>query len=171
MSFAPDTLKALRRYLVEKTGKPTENFGIRGSVGAKRVAGYHLGEVDIYGPGGQGDADYSVRRRRDRAGLTDAASAMDVKLPVAQLQTMRQHLVRMARLGQARDLVEVIGPGADGRAYDWRKPDWQRIGPRPKGDSHEWHVHISYHRDSEYRDKVALFVPLYGPPADAEDDQ
>lgn len=163
MSFAPDSLKALRRYLVEKTGKPTENFGIRGTVGAKRVQGYHLGKVDIYGPGGLGDADYSVRRPRDKRGLTDAASGFDMKLPIAALKELRAYLVSAARAGRAPDLVEIIGPGSDGRAYDWRKPDWVRVGPRAKGDSHEWHIHLSYHRDSEFRDKVALFEPYYGP--------
>lgn len=169
MSFAPDSLRALRRYLVDKTGKPTENFGIRGTVGAKRVQGYHLGESDIYGPGGLGDSDYSVRRPRDKRGLTDAASGFDIKLPLAALKELREFLVSEARNGRAPDVVEIIGPGNDGRAYVWRKPDWVRLGPRPAGDSHEWHIHVSYHRDGEYRDKVALYEPYYGPRSPAQE--
>src|SRR5690606_2158341 len=28
---------------------------------------------------------------------------------------------------------------------------------QPKGNSHEWHLHVSYYRDSEHRDKTAPF--------------
>jgi hypothetical protein len=63
--------------------------------------------------------------------------------------------------------MEIIGPGDDGRAYAWQQwTGWKRVGPRPKGDGHEWHIHLSYPRDTETADKVALFRRYYNEPED-----
>jgi hypothetical protein len=164
VSDAPENLKDLRRYLMEKTGKTSANFGIRGVVGPKRNSGYHLGRRDIYGEGGLGDKDYSIQRPRDKRGLTDMSAGFDIQLGVAELKRMRAWLVAEATAGRA-DLMEIIGPGDDGRAYAWQKwTGWQPVGPRAKGDGHEWHIHLSYPRDTETADKVALFRRYYNDP-------
>ena len=73
MSYNPRTLQDLGAYW---TGKGGVNLGVVGDTG--HTVGYHLGRDRIYGPGGQGDDDYSVKHRRDMAGLSGAASAIDL---------------------------------------------------------------------------------------------
>ena len=157
MSFAPDSLKAVRRYIVDKTGVPTENISIRS---ARSNRGYHAGKGQIYGPDGQGDKDYSVRRKRDKRGLTNASSAADIKLPLSQLIKFVAYLVGEARAKRA-DLQEIIGPDLNGHATRWAKPFWTPKGGQDK--SHEWHVHLGYPRDTEFSDRVAMLEAFFGP--------
>lgn len=164
MSVAPAPLKELRRYLLAITGNTERgNFGIASGVSAKRNQGYHLGKSDIFGEGGLGWKDYSIQRPRDKAGLTDAAAAIDIKLPISELKKLAAFLVAEAKAGRAPDLVQVIGPGSDGRAYEWNKGSWGSPIRRAVGDGHEWHIHLSFHRDSENRDKVILFRLFFEP--------
>lgn len=133
--------------------------------------GYHAGKAEIYGPDGAGDRDYSVRRRRDKAGLSNASAAQDISFrsdgsPGSAGRARRAlvdlcaYLVDLAKTGGTRDLVEVIGPGADGDAYYQAAPRW-RARPRPDGDSHEWHIHVAHFRDAEDHDLAAIFLPFW----------
>ncbi len=148
MSYAPKTLLDLDAYL-RNHGVPT--VGIVGDSG--HTYGYHLGKDRL--PSG----DYSASLARDRAGLTNAASAIDIGNHTG-LRALTNFLALAGASGAAKDVREVIGPGFDGRAYRWAaENDWDREGPRASGDSHEWHCHVSFYRDSEYRDKITLFEP------------
>lgn len=160
MSMAPQSLKEVKRYLVSKTGKAGANFGIRGFVGKKRVWGYHLGKSDIFGPGGYGWRDYSVKRKRDRAGLTEASSAMDIRLNIPTLKDLVVYLRAEAAAGRA-DLMEILGPDANGQAKRYAKPAWNKA--LRADDSHKWHVHVSFPRDTEFDDRVAMFEGFFGP--------
>ena len=83
MSYTPRTLQDLGAYW---TGQGGVNLGVVGDAG--HTVGYHLGRDRIYGPGGQGDDDYSVKHPRDMAGLSGAASAIDLGRLDGQLQEL-----------------------------------------------------------------------------------
>lgn len=149
MSYAPKTLLDARSYILARTSLHPDAVGIVGGPG--HTYGYHLGADRLPA------WDYSTQTTRDRAGLTTAASALDIG-DFGRLPQLRAYLVGAAKARQANDIAEIIGPGDDGRAYSWeRARGFSAVGPRARGDSHEWHIHISYYRDSEYRDKVGLF--------------
>ena len=73
MSYSPKTLQTLGAYW---TGQGGVMLGIVGDV--RHTAGYHLGRDRIYSSTGQGSDDYSVKLPRDKAGLSGAASAIDL---------------------------------------------------------------------------------------------
>ena len=75
MSSSPQSLRQLGTYWTAQGGV---NLGVVGN--AAHTYGYHLGRDRIYDGGGpgKGDRDYSVQTRRDKAGLSDAASAIDL---------------------------------------------------------------------------------------------
>jgi hypothetical protein len=169
MSTAPGDLRDLRAYIAAKTGLSLIKLGIVGD--RRHLSGYHLGKDRIYdgtGPG-RGDQDYSVRTARDKAGLTNDASALDIGL-YGGLRELSGWLVRQARAERpgTRDLREVIYT-LDGRTVlRWDRERGADSTPRPgeADDSHLTHTHISYYRDSRGRDKRPLFARYF----DAEDD-
>lgn len=167
MTYAPARLRELRAYLAGETGLSAVSLGIVGDTA--HVKGYHCGRDRIYSPAGQGAADYSVRTARDRAGLTDAASAMDIGR-WSGLRSMSAWLVIQARQNApgTSDLREIIY-SPDGQAVlRWDRERGPGSAPRPgeADDSHRTHTHISWYRDSEHRDKVALFRRYFEPPED-----
>jgi hypothetical protein len=157
MSFAPQTLLDARAYLQPRTGLPWVSLGIVG--GAAHKGGYHCGRDRLI------PDDYSARLARDRAGLTDAASALDIGW-FSRLVALTAHMVGEARAGRLPDVRELIGPWSDGRAYRWdHQAGWSAVR-RPAGDSHETHLHISYYRDSERREKITPFRRFFEPQED-----
>lgn len=165
MSTVPVTLAALARFYAAQGGTV---LGIVGD--SNHHTGYHLGRDRIYdgsGPG-IGDADYSVRTTRDRAGLTNAASAIDLGRIDDTLTALRRFSVWFVdtcvtlRGGAYRDVREVIY-SPDGRTvYRYDGTDGVvRTGPGQGDDTHLTHTHISFYRDSETRDKVPLFAPYF----------
>ena len=110
MTYSPKTLNALAQFWTKQGGV------FLGVVGNKRhTVGYHLGRDRIYdgnGPG-LGDQDYSVVMARDKAGLTDAASAIDLGKLDGTYQGLREFsnwLVKQCQKGQPgyRDIREII---------------------------------------------------------------
>ena len=152
MSFAPQTLLDLRDYLQAKTGLSDNELGIVGN--EDHTYGYHLGEDRLP------KDDYSARTKRDLAGLTDAASASDIGM-FARLVEMTLWLVDEGRAGRAPDIREIIGPAYDGRAYRYDSLSGWNPQQRAQGDPHEWHTHVSWYRDSEFREKVSLFKRFF----------
>jgi hypothetical protein len=159
MTYAPDTLIAARRLLVDTVpGLTGAEVGIVGDTGhAANASSYHLGKDQLRG------FSYSiVESSRDRNGLTNAASALDIGEfqfsrggKTHTLHTFSAWLVAQceARTADTRDIREVIY-STDGQTV--RR--WDRLGLRSTGDgSHRWHTHISYFRDSEKKDKAGLF--------------
>jgi hypothetical protein len=165
VSYAPQTLIDLRRFLVAQTDLAGKNFSIRGFCGKKRVWGYHLGQSDIYSRCGYGKRDYSIQHRRNRLGLTNASAGFDIRLPQAKLRKLTAYLVAQGKAGW-RDpssgktlLFEVIGPNERGVATRWAKDTgWQ---PTDGRNDHEWHVHIGFWRDTEHIDKRPLFAAFF----------
>lgn len=160
MSYAPQSLLDARDYLRARTGLSLAALGIVGDTA--HTYGYHLGRDRT------SSSDYSRQTARDRAGLSNAASALDIG-SFKRLRELTAYLVREARAGQLRDVRELIGPGSDGRAYRWDDLNGWRAVRRASGDSHEWHLHISYYRDSEGRSKVGPFRSFFEG-TDEEDD-
>jgi hypothetical protein len=147
MTYAPASLKAAQTYLKARTGLPWAGLGIIGD--AAHDGGYHCGDDRC------DDDDYSIdESARDRRGLTNAASALDVG-NFGGLRKFSVWLVGECQRGavDTLDIREVIY-SPDGRTVK----RWDRLGRRTSGDtSHRVHTHISYFRDSEHRDKTALF--------------
>ena len=103
MTYAPAPLKALGAYLV---AHGAVNLGIVGDTRhAAKGTSYHLG-ADKLAPGA-----YSATLARDRAGLTDAASAIDIGRvdgTLTGLRTLSAWLVAECQRGAWPDVREVI---------------------------------------------------------------
>lgn len=154
MSYAPATLLQARTYLKSRTGLGDGALGIVGD--SLHTYGYHLGADRLKA------GDYSRQTARDRAGLTDAASALDIG-SFGRLRELTAFLVREARAGHLGDVRELIGPGSDGRAYRHDHLSGWKPERQSKGNSHEWHLHVSFYRDSEHRSKVDMFRRYFEP--------
>lgn len=179
MTYAPASITALAKVYTDHGGV---NLGIVGNTA--HTVGYHLGRDRIYdgsGPG-LGDGDYSVVLSRDKAGLTNAASALDIgKLngSLTELQAFSRWLVQRAIDGATgtKDIREIIyspdgvyvkrWSGVDGKVYTSLRKNADGsisvITPGNGDASHLWHTHISFYRDSENRDKTGLFAPYFAP--------
>lgn len=171
MTFAPATLTALQAYYVAHGGV---NLGIVGN--ARHCKGYHLGRDRIYGTcackpsgtcvAGLKDNDYSVHTTRDRNGLTDAASAVDlgkIDGSIVKLRDFTRFLFDLCQRKTAltNDVREVIG-SVDGKTV----LGWSALAPDKLqsgyGDSsHLTHTHISFYRDSQSRDKRPIFAAYF----------
>jgi hypothetical protein len=169
MTYAPECIKAARELLIThldyhpgSTGyvndlDPAE-VGIVGDVAhAASGTSYHLGKSQLRA------GSYSVvESLRDKRGLTDAAAALDIgefRVSVGAkfhtLRTFSAWLVVQCSMGapDTADIREVIY-SLDGQTVK----RWDRLKKRTSGpSSHRTHTHISYFRDSEGRDKTALF--------------
>ena len=164
MTYSPKTLNQLGAYWTSQGGV---NLGVVGDVNHR--VGYHLGRDRIYGHFGQGDDDYSVKHPRDRKGLTDGASAIDLgKLDGTYegLQGFSRWLVKMCMMSAtgSRDVREIIYSPDGVRVQRYSGIDGQIHTGEGNGDaSHTKHTHISYFRDAENRDKRPLFRPYFAP--------
>lgn len=163
MSYVPAPLAELRTYLAARTGLPFVSLGIVGNTAHK--SGYHLGRDRIYGPDGQGDNDYSVQTARDKAGLSNAASAIDIG-NFGDLRAFSIWLVAELRKGNVlgRDFREVIYSPDGTLVLRWVRGANGNV-PFPMAstvlnNSHRTHSHISFDRDSETRTKLPL-IALY----------
>ena len=168
MSNNPPTLRALQALLRERTGLPAVSLGVIGN--AAHIRGYHLGKDRIFKqPPGQGRDDYSVKAARDRNAATDSASAIDIgNFP--RLREMSKFLVSEARANAAdtRDIREIIYSPDGKKVFRWDRE--RGFDSKPKtgeaDNTHLTHTHISWYRDSEKRDKTAVFVRFFeGGPA------
>lgn len=161
MTYAPVCVKGARTYLISR-GLDPASIGIVGDQDHHDDGGYHCGNDWLADIGNLYD-DYSKRESsRDRPG-SDAAMALDVGgLSDDALWALSSWIVSQCQAGflWTADIREVI--------Y-WHKPTntirrWDRLGIRTTGGSnHRTHTHISYHRDSEGRDKAELFMRYYEP--------
>jgi hypothetical protein len=160
MTFAPPAILAVRKLIQRHVPQLSAvELGIVGSVShANSGTSYHLGK------GALKSSAYSVvESSRDRNGLSEAASGLDigwfkitVKGKTHTLRDLSVWMVGQCRAGAAGagDIREIIY-SADGKTVK----RWDRLGRRSTGDdSHLTHTHVSWHRDSEHRDKTALFT-------------
>jgi hypothetical protein len=159
MTFAPDSIKDVRTLLVD--GIPGLEFNEVGIVGdtnhQARRSSYHLGESELT------TDSYSITESsRDRRGLSEASSAMDIGQfsftkngKTHNLKTFSVWLAAQCKAGApgTGDIREIIY-SPDGETV--RR--WDDLGIRSTGDiSHTWHTHISWFRDSERRAKTYIF--------------
>ena len=174
MTYNPRSLQDLGAYWTIHGGV---NLGVVGN--DKHCAGYHLGRDRIYSAcacrpdgtcePGRGAKDYSVTNSRDKAGLTNAASAIDLgKLggTYAGLRVFSTWLVMQcqAKAPGYRDVREIIYSPDGIKVQRYSGIDGAiHTGPGNGDGSHTTHTHISYFRDSEDRDKTLLFAPYFLP--------
>ena len=158
MTFPPEPLTHLAE-LIQARG--AVNLGIVGDTRHKKEGfSYHLGADDLK-PGAS-----SAQLARDKAGLSNAASAIDIGKvggSLKGLRTLSNWLIGECLAGalETHDIREVIY-SADGlivSRWDGRDgaPGVVRSGPDQGDKRHLKHTHVSYFRDSETREKSALF--------------
>lgn len=168
MTFAPTSLQVLRTYLHDQAGIAYASLGIVGdNAHAQTGVSYHLGRSDLRATA------YSRQTARDRAGLTEAASAIDVgKFGPGHggfygLRKFSVWFVGQCRANAAgtRDIREVIYSPDGRKVLRWDRERGVASAPRPgeADDTHLWHTHISFYRDSQLRDKRPLFRPYFEP--------
>jgi hypothetical protein len=162
VSSAPRALRTLQAFLRPVTGLRPVSLGIIGD--ARHDDGYHLGRDRIFGPTGKGDDDYSVVTRRDKRGLNNSASAMDIG-SFKRLREMSIWIVRQARSDapDTRDIREIIYSPDGTKVLRWDRQRGANSRPRTgeADNSHRTHTHISWYRDSQKRDKTALFARFF----------
>lgn len=156
VSYVPASLASLGTYFRSVN---VVNLGVVGdaSHNAKGTS-YHLGRDRLL------STAYSIKTTRDRNGLTDAASAIDVGRvggSLTKLRSLSVWLVSQARANATgtSDIREIIYT-ADGRTVlRWDRERGYASQPKAgeADSSHLTHTHVSYYRDSQRRDKVALF--------------
>lgn len=161
MTYAPASLRNLAAYYAAQGGV---NLGVVGD--AQHTKGYHLGRDRIYGPDGEGGDDYSIQSARDRAGLSDAASALDLGKLDGSLDALRRFTVWLGEqviteAPDARDVRDVIGSPDGAIVKCWiagaAGGGMSVVRTNCADSGHLTHTHISYFRDSRARDKQALF--------------
>lgn len=168
MTFAPPALKAARQLLTDNLDMhplskdypadldPSEVGIVGDSAHAAGGTSYHLGKSDLTATA------YSRRTARDKAGLSDAASAVDigefrVTTPLGTF-THRDFATWLVEQCQAnapdtRDVREVIY-SPDGKIvlrYDRERGYASKPEPGEADDSHLFHDHVSMYRDAEFR--------------------
>jgi Glycosyl hydrolases family 25 len=159
MSTAPATLLSARKLWLTTFPKMDPlSMGIVGDDShAKTGTSYHLGRDAL-----KADAYSIVESARDKNGLTNNASALDVGYFTSGSNTLRTFsvwLVAQCAAGTpgTADIREVIY-SPDGKVVK----RWDRLKKRSTGPiSHLIHTHISYFRDSADRDKTALFIRYF----------
>lgn len=161
MTFAPLPLKNLAAFWVSQGGV---NLGIVGDIPHASVGvSYHLGRSQLI------PTAYSIQLPRDKAGLTEAASAIDLgKLngSLKHLQAFSNWLVTRCLTDKAArfDVREIIYSPDGTRVQRYSGVSNTIVTGAGNGDlSHRTHTHISFFRDSEKRDKIALFRPFWLP--------
>lgn len=163
MTYAPASIKALASFWVAQGGV---NLGIVGDL-AHQAKGYsyHLGKDQL------ASGAYSARTTRDLAGLTNAASAIDLGRldgSLVNLRAFSSWLVGRCRTNApgTYDVREIIYAAVvRGTAIVMRWDRERGYASLPQtgeaDDSHLTHTHVSFYRDSELRPKVGLFSPYF----------
>lgn len=121
---------------------------------------YHLGADQLI----MSKNPYSVRTPRDRAGLSNASSGLDIDDDLDEMRELCVWLVAECRANapDTQDIREIIYSPDGVQVLQWDRERGITSLPRPHSDlSHRGHGHISWYRDSEFRDKVAVFRRFY----------
>ena len=177
MSTAPASLVAVGDYWEAQGGN---NLGIVGNTA--HTVGYHLGKDRIYdgsGPG-IGDRDYSVQLPRDVAGLTNAASAIDLGRldgSLTKLRKFSQWMVDrcLADAEYRRAFREIIYSPDGVYVKRYSRPDNKVIislrknadgsvtviNPGNGDATHFSHTHLSFMRDTRSWNLVDWFRPYF----------
>lgn len=162
MTFAPPTLLEVRSYLkgLDADLDNSEVGIVGGPSHIRQGTSYHLGADQLI----MSKNPYSARTSRDRAGLSNAASALDIDDDLNDLRALSIWLVNQCRAGaiDTFDIREIIYSPDGVNVYRWDRERGQNSAPIPDADlSHRNHTHVSYYRDSEFRSKVGLYQRFY----------
>lgn len=165
MTYAPATLQTLAKYWVAQGGV---NLGVVGDTAhTAKGYSYHLGKDQL------SPTAYSVQTQRDKAGLTNGASAIDLGRLDGTFMNLRlfsSWLVAQARANQpgTSDIREIIYSPDGKTVLRWDRERGYASAPRSgeADDSHLTHTHISWYRDAERRDHTTAFRPFFAPPPD-----
>lgn len=163
MTYAPASLLALRSFLAPRTGLSAVALGIVGDTAhAAKGTSYHLG-ADKLSP-----TAYSIRTARDKAGLTNAASAIDIgsfSVKGYSLRNLSRWLVGQAQRDApgTSDMREIIYSPDGKTVLRWDRERGYASAPRQgeADNSHLTHTHVSWYRDAEKRDHVVAFRPYF----------
>jgi hypothetical protein len=166
VTYNPPTLRDLGRYWTAHGGT---NLGVVGDTRHQaKGTSYHLGASQLTATA------YSRRTARDRAGLTEAASAIDLGRfngSLGHLRTFSKWLVKRCQLNSpgTQDIREVIYTDDGKRVLRWDRERGVVSAPRTgeADSSHLTHTHVSFYRDSEKRSKVGVFAPYFAPVQEA----
>lgn len=166
MTFAPQNLLDVRAFLKPHTGLGDADLGIVGDTAhAAKGTSYHLGADQLT------DTAYSRRTARDRAGLTNAASAIDIGM-FPRLREMSLWLVAQCRAdtSDTRWIREIIFSPDGTNVYTWDREAGVSSAPQLRGaSSHRSHTHVSGFRDSEHANRAAVFERFFnGVPSPAD---
>lgn len=158
MTYAAETIKTLRAYL--KGQDPDLDDVELGIVGGPSHittgTSYHLGADQLL----MWKDPYSARTARDLAGLSNAASALDIDDDLDELRGLSVWLVQECRKSapDTLDIREIIYSPDGVVVLRWDRERGVTSAPVSNSDlSHRTHTHISWYRDSEFRDKTAVF--------------
>lgn len=164
MTFAPQSLLACRDVFQARFPQiPDEGLGIVG--GPSHVltgTSYHLGADQLK----MGRDPYSARTARDKAGLSNAASAFDItdQIGVVLLRQLSIWLVAQCRVKAADTLdIREITFSPNGEAVlTWDRENGVTSFPVQRGSlSHRTHTHVGFYRDSEHRNRHAVFERFF----------
>lgn len=162
MTFAPPTIKEVRVLLKGQDADLSDvELGITGGPGHITTGtSYHLGADQLK----MWKDPYSARTSRDLAGLSDAASAIDIDDDLDELRELSVWLVEQCRKGakDTPDIREIIYSPDGILVLQWDRERGVASPPRPHPDlSHRTHTHVSWYRDSEFRTKTPVFQRFY----------
>jgi len=170
VTYAPDALVQDRLYLLDtydmhpgevSSDLDPDEVGIVGD--SNHLGGYHCGKDRLV------PNDYSAQTKRDKNGLTNAASGIDIgkfSTTGADGETydwrdLSVWMVAECRKGAAdtKDIREIIYTDDGKRVLRWDRENGQDSPPHTgeADDSHLTHTHISKYRDAEKRRLTPLF--------------
>lgn len=152
--FAPTAIHALFD-LIHARIPDAQLSGILGD--QSHTYGYHRARA-VLPP-----SDYSVELAEDKLGDAWSASALDVKLPTALMETVTARLMTAMKGHDPRvkALREFFGTlnGSDVTGWDQRSPTTPYDDcATTSDDSHLWHVHLSIYR--EFANDANALAPI-----------
>lgn len=158
VTFAPQSLLDARKVFTDRyPGIPITSFGITGDRDhVIQGTGYHLGRDQLK----MSRDPYSAKTKRDLAGLSDAASAFDIPAEIGILPELSQWMVGQcrAKASDTLDIREIVFSPDGNAVLTWDRERGVNSFPAPRGNlSHRLHTHCSWYRDSEFRDRAAVF--------------
>lgn len=165
MTVAPPDLLATRAQLQTVTGLGPTDLGIVGDGAHQRTGGYHEGKgvlisIGRYHPPasahvGSSAEDYSARLLRDREGLTENASALDIGADWphggrAAWLRFNNLLVQLLPTDPTLAAVRAINYSPDGTSKKRmdRQAGWAAV---PSTDTVTTHTHVEFYRDLDGR--------------------
>ena len=160
MTTAPSDLLEFRRQIQSRTGLPAVSLGIVGDSAHAASGGYHEGRDDLTRVGRVG-TDYSTRLARDKAGLTNSASAMDIGYhwshggDAAWLRFNGLLTSQLHAGDPALAAIRAVNYSPDGRRKQRmdRQTGW---ATESTTDTVDVHTHIEWYRDTEGKRQASI---------------